>query len=100
MGGEPGATATEAGDLPAERIEREVTAFLEAAVKAPVPVDHDLFATRTVSSIFAMELVVHLERTYGIAILGADLRLDNFRTVRRITELVRRLRGAPAGAAG
>jgi methoxymalonate biosynthesis acyl carrier protein len=44
-----------------------------------------------VSSIFAMELVVHLESSYGIAILGGDLKLDNFRTVQRMTALVLRL---------
>lgn len=44
---------------------------------------------------FAMELVVHLEQRYGVAILGEDLKLDNFRTVERMTSLVLRLLDAP-----
>jgi len=39
-----------------------------------------------------MELVVHLEETYDIAIVGPELNIDNFRTVQRMTELVLRLR--------
>ncbi len=43
-----------------------------------------------------MELIVHLEATYGIAITGPDLKLANFRTVERISALVQRLREQPA----
>lgn len=44
-----------------------------------------------------MQVVVHLEKTYAVAVRGADLRLDNFRTVRRMAELVARLRESAAG---
>jgi methoxymalonate biosynthesis acyl carrier protein len=40
---------------------------------------------------FAMELVVFLERSYGVTIIGADLKLDNFRTVQAMTKLVLRI---------
>jgi methoxymalonate biosynthesis acyl carrier protein len=43
---------------------------------------------------FAMELVVHLEASHDIAIIGPELKLDNFRTVQAMTSLVLRLRGA------
>ena len=34
---------------------------------------------------FAMQLVVHLEESYDIAIIGPELKLDNFRTVQAMT---------------
>jgi methoxymalonate biosynthesis acyl carrier protein len=43
---------------------------------------------------FAMQLVVHLEESYDIAIIGPELKLDNFRTVQAMTDLVLRLRAA------
>jgi methoxymalonate biosynthesis acyl carrier protein len=73
-------------------VEAGVTEFLRARTAAVVEPDQELFASGLVTSMFAMELVVHLEQTYGVAIVGSDLRLDNFRTVRSMGELVRRLR--------
>ncbi|GAA2785660.1 phosphopantetheine-binding protein [Crossiella cryophila] len=78
----------------AKTVASELTAHLAAALKTTVAPDHDLFASGLVSSMFAMQLVVHLEGTYGVAIVGGDLKLDNFRTVDRMTELVLRLRQA------
>lgn len=74
-----------------EAVTREIREFLTGRVKQDVPVDQDLFRTGLVSSMFAMELVVFLEQTYGIAIVGPDLKLDNFRTVEGMTSLVGRL---------
>lgn len=87
--------APEPDELTSEQIGQEVSQFLARIVKAPVPLDQDLFATGLVPSIVAMELVVHLEVSYGIAITGVNLRLDNFRTVERIIALVRELREQP-----
>lgn len=81
-------------EAPAD-IEREVQEFLAERLKTTVPADEDLFASGLVTSMFAMELVVQLESAYGISIIGGDLRLDNFRTIERMVELVNRLR-APA----
>jgi methoxymalonate biosynthesis acyl carrier protein len=88
--GRPGAQA--------ETIEREIQSFVADRTKTVVPVDQDLFATGLVSSMFAMELVVHLEETYAIAIIGGDLKLDNFRTVERMTALVTRLQNLATAA--
>jgi methoxymalonate biosynthesis acyl carrier protein len=41
---------------------------------------------------------VHLEEDYDIAIIGPELKLDNFRTVQAMTGLVLRLRGASGPA--
>jgi methoxymalonate biosynthesis acyl carrier protein len=83
----------------AESIQDELLCFLSERIKAAVAPDQDLFKTGLVSSMFAMQLVVHLEEAYDIAIIGPDLKLDSFRTVQAMTALVLRLRGA-SGSAG
>ena len=71
----------------------EVLRFLETKTKVRWEVDQDLFTSGVVSSLFAMELVVYLEKTFGVTVLGADLQMANFRTVRAMACLVARLRG-------
>lgn len=78
----------------AEVITGALVSFLSERLKAEVALDQDLFKSGLVSSMFAMELVVHLEASYDIAIIGPELKLDNFRTVQAMTSLVLRLRGA------
>ncbi|MGC9378926.1 acyl carrier protein [Streptomyces sp. MH13] len=78
-------------------LEKELLEFLEERTKTAWDADTDLFDVGGLSSLFAMQMVVHLEKTYAIAVRGADLRLDNFRTVRRMAELVDRLRVPAAG---
>jgi len=83
--------------LTAESIERELTEFLAETIKADVASDQDLFASGLVSSMFAMQLVVHLESAYDIAIIGPALKLDNFRTVQAMADLTLRLRAKADG---
>jgi methoxymalonate biosynthesis acyl carrier protein len=78
----------------AEAIEAALLSFLAERVKSEVAPDQDLFKSGLVSSMFAMQLVVHLEESYDIAIIGPELKLDNFRTVQAMTDLVLRLRAA------
>ncbi|MFD0278329.1 acyl carrier protein [Kitasatospora sp. NPDC127111] len=84
--------------LTAETLQKEILGFLTERIKTDVELDQDLFASGVVSSMFAMQLVVHLEEAYDIAIVGADLKLDNFRTVAGMTSLVLRLKGDPEAA--
>lgn len=74
-----------------EVVAQQIQDFLAGRVNQEVPSDQDLFRTGLVSSMFAMELVVFLEQTYGIAIVGPDLKLDNFRSVDSMSALVGRL---------
>jgi methoxymalonate biosynthesis acyl carrier protein len=62
--------------------------------------DADVFGSGGLSSLFAMELVMHLEKTYAISIRGADLRMENFRTVPRMAALVERLQQPAEGGRG
>ncbi|MFJ1792956.1 acyl carrier protein [Kitasatospora griseola] len=88
-------TATPTPDTHA--LEKELLEFLEGRTGTAWDADTDLFDAGGLSSLFAMQVVVHLEKTYAIAVRGADLRLDNFRTVRRMAELVARLQVPAAG---
>ncbi|AUI58395.1 acyl carrier protein [Amycolatopsis sp. BJA-103] len=82
---------TTATSRTAESLQQELLGFLSERIKTDVEADQDLFTSGVVSSMFAMQLVVHLESTYDIAIVGPDLKLDNFRTVVAMAELVLRL---------
>ncbi|MER5790651.1 acyl carrier protein [Streptomyces sp. NPDC001980] len=79
-------------DRPAD-VQAAVLAFVEARTKTSWDPGADIFAAGGLSSLFAMELVVHLEKTFGISIGGADMRLENFRTVDSMVGLVTRLGG-------
>ncbi|WP_052852553.1 acyl carrier protein [Streptomyces avicenniae] len=81
-------------------VETDLLRFLGKRTGRIWTADADVFGSGGLSSLFAMELVVHLERTYGIAVRGSDLRMDNFRTARRMAALVGRLRGAAGDGAG
>jgi methoxymalonate biosynthesis acyl carrier protein len=84
--------ASAVAPVSAGAVERALAGFLAAKTGVPVGADQDLFASGLVSSMFAMQLVVHLEESYGIAIVGPELKLDNFRTVGAMARLVIRLR--------
>ncbi|MEU4052219.1 acyl carrier protein [Streptomyces olivaceus] len=73
-------------------MEETLKSYLVDRLKADVALDQDLFESGLVNSMFAMELVVHLEKTFGVSILGNDLRLVNFRTINSMAALVRELR--------
>lgn len=52
--------------------------------------DHaeDIFAVGHVNSLFAMQLVLFVETTFGIALGADDLDFDNFRSIAAIADLV------------
>ncbi|AXX30647.1 acyl carrier protein [Actinosynnema pretiosum subsp. pretiosum] len=87
-------TSSQPGALTADAVAERVQAFLAERTKQTWEPDTDLFASGTVTSMFAMELVVHLESTFDVVIDGPDLGLDSFRTVNTMTTLVLRLREA------
>ncbi|SMC64880.1 acyl carrier protein [Kibdelosporangium aridum] len=76
-----------------QTIEANLVEFLQQRTKSTVGTDVDLFAAGLVSSLFALELVTHLESTFGVEVSGDELNLDNFRTVDAMAALVTRLRG-------
>ncbi len=78
----------------AESVQAALTDFLKARTKNVWEPTTDLFESGAVSSLFAMELVVHVERAFGVTIEGEDLSLENFRTIEAMAAMVIRLRAA------
>ena len=76
-----------------DAVRRELMSFLEQRTKQAIAANVDLFTTGLVSSLFALELVMHLEQSFGVTVAGPDLTLDNFRTADAMTALVLRLGG-------
>ena len=72
-------------------VEAELLSFLERRVKVAVAPDTDLFASGALTSLLSLELVGHVESTYGVPIAPDELRLDNFRSVAAMVRLVERL---------
>lgn len=59
--------------------------------QAEIDESQDIFALGFVNSLFAMELVMFIEKTFCITIPNDELRIDNFRTAIAMAELVSRL---------
>ena len=55
--------------------------------------DDDLFATGLVTSLFAMHLVLFLEKEFNVKVDNKDLDLNNFRTINAIVALVEKKQG-------
>ncbi|NUW42259.1 acyl carrier protein [Nonomuraea rhodomycinica] len=66
--------------------------------QAEITESQDIFALGFVNSLFAMELVMFVEKTFGVTIPNEELRIDNFRTANSMSELVSRLLAEPAVA--
>lgn len=58
--------------------------------------DEDMFASGLVNSLFAMQLVMFVEKEFGVTVEDEDLEMDNFRSVDAIAGLVQRKRHAGA----
>ena len=51
----------------------------------------DIFQIGFVNSLFAMELVMFVEKTFSVTVPNEELRIDNFRSATSMAELVDRL---------
>lgn len=50
--------------------------------------DTDLFRGQLVNSLFAMQLVLFLEKEFNLTINNDELSIDNFRTIEHINEFI------------
>jgi D-alanine--poly(phosphoribitol) ligase subunit 2 len=63
--------------------------LLADAMSLEIPsVDTDLFEAGLLDSLAFVELLVHLEREFGVTTSIDDLKLDNFNSVAHIAEFV------------
>ncbi|ACL75349.1 acyl carrier protein [Ruminiclostridium cellulolyticum] len=72
-----------------EEIKVKIRAFLSRFFrKHELKDNEDIFALGFVNSLFAMQLVMFLEKEFGIRVDNKDLDLNNFRTIDTITDLI------------
>lgn len=57
----------------------------------------NIFELGFVNSLFAMELVMFVEKTFLVTIPNDELRIDNFRSAEAMADLVGRLSGGGQG---
>lgn len=75
--------------MSAAEIETKLRGFLAKYFrKHELQNDEDMFALGFVNSLFAMQLVMFLEKEFGLRIEAKDLNLENFRTINNIVKLV------------
>lgn len=52
--------------------------------------DQDIFELGFVNSLFAMQLVLFVEKEFALSVEDGDLDIDNFRTIDAIAEFIER----------
>ncbi|MBF5033656.1 acyl carrier protein [Micromonospora sp. ANENR4] len=71
--------------------------FVESHINGlAVDDDEDIFATGYVNSLFAVQLVMFVENTFGVTANGDDLDIGNFRTINVIDAFVTSKLAVPA----
>lgn len=75
----------------------QIRAFFERSLqKSDLSDDENIFAAGLVNSLFAMQLVLFVEREFGFSVDNDDLSIDNFSSINAIANLVERKAGALA----
>jgi len=70
--------------------------MLASLQQREIGTDDDIFSSGIANSLFAIQLVDFVERSFGITIEPDDLELDNFRTIERIAALIERKQAVAA----
>jgi len=86
----------------AEAVRAELTALFARDLRVEVPSpDTDLLATGRLDSVGMVELLVQLEKRFGVRVDLQELELDHFRSLAAITTfIVARSNGHPKEAVG
>ncbi len=74
-----------------DEIDEKTTSFLAKYIrKKNIDPDRDLFASGLINSLFAMQLILFLEKEFKIRVENEDLDIKNFRTINAMVDLVQR----------
>ncbi len=75
-------------------IKETVRQFIFSAIRLPELGDDDnLFESGIVNSLFAVQLMTFVERTFGIEVQAEDLDIENFKSLNATTGFVVRKNG-------
>ena len=82
------------------QIKQALREFILRSVRIPaLGDDEDLFDSGIVNSLFAVQLMTFVEKTFAIEVAMEDLEIDNFRSLNATTGFVLRKNGVHAAAA-
>jgi len=72
-----------------EQVKKKIKQYLKRFAKgSQLEDDKDIFALGYVNSLFAMQLVLFVEKEFNFLIRNEDLNLDNFRTINSLSNFV------------
>lgn len=78
-----------------ENVQQNIRTFLTPFFQNyPLKDDENIFSLGMVNSLFAMQLVLFVEREFHITIENEDLDLENFKSIQAMSDLVARKQGA------
>ena len=82
-----------------DQVQEQVREFIGGRYPdAEISESDDIFALGFVNSLFAMELVMFIEKEFSVTIPNDELQIDNFRTAQSMSELVARCSPVAASA--
>ncbi|MBU0485473.1 MAG: acyl carrier protein [Proteobacteria bacterium] len=77
-----------------EVVKEKIRTFIQGYIQVPeLKDDEDYFASRLVNSMFAMQLVLFVEKEFAVQVESEDLEISNFNSVNSISGLVARKNG-------
>jgi methoxymalonate biosynthesis acyl carrier protein len=80
-----------------QQIKQRISDFLSRHLRSvELQEDDDIFALGLVNSLFAMQIVLYVEKEFNVSVENEDLELDNFRSIKAIASFVTRKRAALA----
>jgi acyl carrier protein len=69
-------------------VKSQIRDYLATKISRPVGDEEDIFSAGLVDSLFALQLVLFLEKEFQIAVEGEDLDLDNFLSINAMSAFV------------
>jgi acyl carrier protein len=81
----------------ADRLRERIAAWFENDLSLQIPsADTDLFDTGVLDSLAFEQLLLHLEREFGVTTSVDDMEIDHFKSIARIAEFVAGHAASPA----
>jgi acyl carrier protein len=73
----------------ADRLREQISSFFANEMSLQIPsVDMDLFDTGVLDSLAFEQLLLHLEREFGVTMSVDNLEMDNFRSIAQIAGFI------------
>lgn len=76
-----------------EEIVAAIGGFIRKQLRTELGPDDPIFGSGLANSLFSMQLVLFVEREFGISVLNEDLEMSNFETIGAVARLVARKNG-------